>query len=124
MRVYVYLCVCVMTPSMNPLRIRVEVRHGCICISTCLFLCIYSCLSYISVYVCERDRTFGLNSRRSRVARGLSHVTQTNQPCHTCASVLSHIWMSHVTHMNLSFHTYRTGTTTGLSFSLMLHMAS
>ena len=90
MRVYVYLCMCVMTPSMNPLRIRVEVRHGCICISTCIFLCIYSFLSYISVYVCERDRTFVLNSRRSRVAPGLSHVTQTNQPCHTYGSVLSH----------------------------------
>ena len=42
----------------------------------------------------------------------MSHVTckwvnsTMNKPCHTCEWVMSHIWISHVTHMNESCHTY------------------
>jgi hypothetical protein len=34
------------------------------------------------------------------------NVTQMNEFCHTDEGVMSHIWMSHVTHMNESCHTY------------------
>ena len=34
-----------------------------------------------------------------------SHVTHVNEPCHTSERVMSHIWMSNVTHMNESCHT-------------------
>jgi len=36
----------------------------------------------------------------------MSHVTHMNESCHTYKWVMSHIWMSHVTHMNESCHTY------------------
>ena len=36
----------------------------------------------------------------------ISHVTHMIQSCHTDKRVLSHTWMSHVTHMNESCHTY------------------
>jgi len=36
----------------------------------------------------------------------MSHVTHMNESCHTYERVMSHIWMSHVTHMNESCHTY------------------
>jgi len=36
----------------------------------------------------------------------MSHVTHMNEPCHTYEWVMSHIWTSHATHMNESCHTY------------------
>jgi len=36
----------------------------------------------------------------------MSHVTHMNDSCHTYERVMSHIWTSHVTHMNESCHTY------------------
>ena len=36
----------------------------------------------------------------------MSHVTHMNESCHTYEWVRSHIWMSHVTHMNEACHTY------------------
>jgi len=36
----------------------------------------------------------------------MSHVTHMNESCHTSEWVMSHIWMSHVTHLNESCHTY------------------
>ena len=36
----------------------------------------------------------------------MSHVTHMNESCHTYEWVMSHIWMSHVTHTNESCHTY------------------
>ena len=36
----------------------------------------------------------------------LSHVTHMNESCHTYEWVMSHIWMSPVTHTNESCHTY------------------
>jgi len=36
----------------------------------------------------------------------MSHVTHMNELCHTYESVMSHIRMSHVTHTNQSCHTY------------------
>ena len=38
----------------------------------------------------------------------MSHVTLMNESCHTYEWVMSHIWMSHVTLMNESCHTYET----------------
>ena len=35
----------------------------------------------------------------------MSHVTHTNESCHTHEWVMSHTWMSHGTHMNESCHT-------------------
>ena len=35
----------------------------------------------------------------------MSHVTHVNESCHTCERVMSHIWKSHVTHTNESCHT-------------------
>jgi len=35
-----------------------------------------------------------------------SHVTHVEESCHTYEWVMSHIWMSHATHMNESCHTY------------------
>jgi len=37
----------------------------------------------------------------------MSHVTHMDESCHTYQWVLSHIWMSHVTPMNESCHTYQ-----------------
>jgi len=37
----------------------------------------------------------------------MSHVTHMNESCHTYEWVMSHIQMSYVTHMNESCHTYR-----------------
>ena len=36
----------------------------------------------------------------------MSHVTHMNESCHTYEGSISHVWMSHVKHMNESFHTY------------------
>jgi len=36
----------------------------------------------------------------------MSHVTHVNESYHTCEWVMLHIWMSHVTHVNESCHTY------------------
>ena len=36
----------------------------------------------------------------------MSHVTHMNESCHTYEWVMSHIWMRHVTNMNESCHTY------------------
>ena len=36
----------------------------------------------------------------------MSHVTHMNGSCHTYEWVMSHIWMGHVTHMHESCHTY------------------
>ena len=36
----------------------------------------------------------------------VSHVSHTNESCHTYEWVMSHIRMSHVTHMHESCHTY------------------
>jgi len=36
----------------------------------------------------------------------MSHVTHMNESCHTHGWVMSHIWMSHVPHMNESCHTH------------------
>ena len=35
----------------------------------------------------------------------MSHITHMNKSCHTYEWVMSHMWMSHVTHMNQSCHT-------------------
>ena len=35
----------------------------------------------------------------------MSHVTHMNESCHTYEWLMSHIWMSHVAHMNESGHT-------------------
>jgi len=37
----------------------------------------------------------------------MCHVTHINESCQTYEWVMSHIWMSHVTHMNESCHTYQ-----------------
>jgi len=37
----------------------------------------------------------------------MSHVTHMNGSCHTYGWVMSHIWRSHFTHMNESCHTYK-----------------
>ena len=36
----------------------------------------------------------------------MSHVTHINESCHTYQWVMSHVWMSPVTHINESCHTY------------------
>jgi len=36
----------------------------------------------------------------------MSHVTHMDESCHTYGRVMSHIWTSHVTHMDESCHTY------------------
>jgi len=43
---------------------------------------------------------------RGGSAAGISHVTHMNESWHTYEGVVSHVWMSHVTHMNESCHTY------------------
>ena len=44
--------------------------------------------------------------RVSRYGSWMSHVTHMKESWHTYEWVMSHIWMSHVTHMNESCHTY------------------
>ena len=46
----------------------------------------------------------------------MSHVTHMNESCHTYEWVMSHIWMSHVAHITKSCHT-RTERHTGLILS-------
>jgi len=36
----------------------------------------------------------------------LAYANYSRHTCHTCAWVTSHVWMSHVTHINASFHWY------------------
>jgi len=36
----------------------------------------------------------------------MSHVTHMNESCHTHEWAMSHTWMSHVKHMNESYHTH------------------
>ena len=36
----------------------------------------------------------------------MRHVTHINVSCHTYQCLMSHIWMPHVTHMDASCHTY------------------
>ena len=36
----------------------------------------------------------------------MSHVTHMNESCHTYQRVISQIWMSHDPHMHKSYHTY------------------
>ena len=42
----------------------------------------------------------------------MSHVTHMNESCHTYEWVMSHVWISHVTHMNESCHTVQIGSQT------------
>ena len=52
-----------------------------------------------------------------------SHVAHMNESCHTYEWVMSHIWMSRVTHMNESCHTYVSHAPAQASFSLsLIHM--
>jgi len=55
-------------------------------------------------YECVTSRTFNLQKWRCAQK---SNVTHTNQSCHTHEWVMSHIWMSHVTHMNQSSLSYK-----------------
>ena len=51
----------------------------------------------------------------------MSHVTHMNESCHTYEWVMWHIWMSHVTHMNESCHTYK-WVTSHIWMSYVTHM--
>jgi len=37
----------------------------------------------------------------------ISHVTHLNESCHTFEWVMPHTWMSHVTHLNESYHAHK-----------------
>jgi len=57
-----------------------------------------------SLYLCHRCRC--LYVRVVSVShRWISRVTHMNESCHTYEWVVSHMWMSRVTHMNESCHT-------------------
>jgi len=56
-----------------------------------------------SCYICKSPDTH--ESVMSHI--WMSHVTHMNGSCHTYEWVMSHIWMSHGTHMNESCHTWK-----------------
>jgi len=47
--------------------------------------------------------SFHVTRQRGALMR---HVTHINVSCHTYQCLMSHIWMPHVTHMDASCHTY------------------
>jgi len=59
----------------------------------------------VSEIVDEREGLLLRQLRMSQITRErvMSH---TNQSCHTYESVMSHIWIGHVTHVDESCHTY------------------
>jgi len=52
----------------------------------------------------------------------MSHVTHVNEPCHAYECAMSHIWMSHVTHMNTSWHETYKWITSHIWMSHVIHM--
>ena len=67
---------------------------------------------------CHTDQSFTHLAGRDGVLRAhahstlmshiwMSHATHMNKSCHTYAGVMSHTWRSHVTHMNGSRHTHQ-----------------
>ena len=51
----------------------------------------------------------------------MSHVTHMNELCYTCERVMSHIWIGHVTHAHESCHTY-VWVTSRICMSHVTHM--
>ena len=75
-------------------------------IHTYMFVYIYI---YIQANTHTHTRTYTpkhiLNDTYARVHTGTQGY-MSHEPCHTYGWVTSHIWMSHVTHMDESRHTY------------------
>jgi len=47
-----------------------------------------------------------MSSCGARIALAPSSSLYMNESCHTCESIMPHIWIRHCTHMNVSCHTY------------------
>ena len=64
-----------------------------------------SVLQCVAVYysIGAPRHSFHVTRQRGALMR---HVTHINMSCHTYQCLMSHIWMPHVTHMNASCHTY------------------
>ena len=96
-----------------------------ICVACVAWASVLQCVVCVAVY-CPKY-TWGLSRMKMRVMShmcrvcGTTHVTRMNEPCHICHTsfqicmndschtsewVMSHILMSHVTHLNESCHTY------------------
>jgi len=58
----------------------------------------------LSVHSCSITRT--MQETLEPLLMWMSHVTHMNESCHTYEWVAAHTWMSRVTHMNESCHTY------------------
>jgi len=54
----------------------------------------------LSIYACDRSHIWVMSHI------WMSHATHMNESCHTNVWVMSNIWMSHATHMNESCRTY------------------
>ena len=91
-----------------------ERRHF---IYTYIYIYIYMCVCvcvYIYIYLVYTWRETGLYhlphippSKRAKSYLRMSRVTTIlNESCHPHEQVVSHIWMSHVTHMNKSCYAY------------------
>jgi len=54
------------------------------------------------------ERTFNPHNKNGKFAQTIfaESFIRMERPCHTCECVMSLMWMSHVKHMNASFHTY------------------
>jgi len=72
-------------------------------IITCLFMWLFTCVTWVLVRL-GHHTCEGVMSHM-----WMSHVTHVNESCHTCEWDLSHMWMNHITHVNESCHTCENG---------------
>jgi len=113
MRVTWLLHMCDMTHShvWQTSRVWHNSIHMCVCVCVCE--CVrHDSLTSSGFRSAKNESCHTYNGVMSHI--WMSHVTHMNESCHTHEWVMSHIWMSHVTHiwmshvihMNESCHTY------------------
>jgi len=80
--------------------------QGCLCICDVWATRIFTWMSHVSSHAHVRmiHGTYMIVWVMSRV--WMSHVTRINASWHTYECVMAHIWMRHVAHMSASWHTY------------------
>jgi len=59
---------------------------------------------WVMWHICNELFSQGVRTQRVLSHVWMSHVTHVDESCHTYEWVMSHMWMSHVTHVNESCH--------------------
>ena len=103
--------------------VKVEEMRGRVALPICVGGVVSPsfCISHVTYTWRWRTRVEDVNGWDDLSHIWMSHVTHMNESCHTYEWVMSHIWMSHVTHMNEVCHTYE-WVLSQIWMSLVTHM--